>query len=145
MLDQRKPGEATIPPADYTAQVYDVKTLAASYVTLSGLQRAQGPDGDLRVVVSMDGFTLGPTTALTLQNGKKVEGLTAQGPGVKHAYEVSYKSPMAVKVAAKDGTVLSDELLESPRATWPSSRRTTGAQTKQLFCASWTKTSPRPT
>lgn len=113
LLDQRKPGEATIPPADYTAQVCDAKTLATSYVTLSGLQRAQGPDGDLRVVVSMDGFTLGPTTAVALQNGKKVEGVTAQGPGVKHAYEVSCKSPMAVKVTAKDGTVLSDELLEA--------------------------------
>lgn len=113
LLDQRKPGEATIPPADYTAQVYDAKTLATSYVNLSGLQRAQGPDGDLRVVVSMDGFTLGPTTAVTLQNGKKVDGATAQGSGIKHAYEVSYKSPMAVKVTAKDGTVLSDELLEA--------------------------------
>lgn len=32
---------------------------------------------------------------------------------MKYAYEVSYKSPIAVKVTAKDGTVLLDELIEA--------------------------------
>lgn len=114
MLDQRKPGEAVIPPANYTAQLYDAKTLASTYVTVSGLQRAAGPEGDLHVTVSLDGFTLGPTTAIMMRDGRKVDA-TATGAGLKQAYEVSYKSksPVAVKVTAKDGTVLSDELLEA--------------------------------
>ena len=39
---------------------------------------------------------------------------TANGSApVKYAYEVSYKSPISVKVTAKDGTVLVDELIEA--------------------------------
>ena len=113
LLDQRKPGEAVIPPANYTAQVYDAKTLAGTYATIAGLQRAAGPDGDLRITVSLDGFTLGPTTSIMMRNGEKVNAATATGPGLKQAYEVSYKSPVSVKVTAKDGTVLADELLEA--------------------------------
>jgi hypothetical protein len=112
LLDQRKPGEAVIPPANYTAQLYDAKTLASTYVTVSGLQRAGSPEGDLHVTVSLDGFTLGPTTSIMMRDGRKVDA-TATGAGLKQAYEVSYKSPVAVKVTTKDGTVLSDELLEA--------------------------------
>lgn len=112
LLDQRKPGEAVIPPANYTAQLYDAKTLASTYVTVSGLQRATGPEGDLHVTVSLDGFTLGPTTSIMMRDGRKVDA-TATGAGLKQAYEVSYKSPVAIKVMTKDGTVLSDELLEA--------------------------------
>ncbi|MBF9239804.1 hypothetical protein I2I05_20590 [Hymenobacter sp. BT683] len=112
LLDERKPGEAVIPPANYTAQVFDSKALASTYVTVSGLQRAQGADGDLRVTVSLDGFTLGPTTSVTVRDGKKVDPNLVKD-GVKQAYEVSYKSPVSIKVATKDGTVLSDELLEA--------------------------------
>ncbi|MGI4972911.1 MAG: hypothetical protein ACRYGH_28555 [Janthinobacterium lividum] len=112
LLDQRKPGEAVIPPANYTAQLYDAKTLASTYVTISGLQRATGPEGDLHVTVNLEGFTLGPTTSIMMRDGRKVDA-TATGAGLKQAYEVSYKSPVAVKVTAKDGTVLSDELLEA--------------------------------
>lgn len=113
LLDERKPGEAVIPPANYTAQVFDSKTLASTYVTISGLQRAQGTDGDLRVTVSLDGFTLGPTSSIMMRDGKKVDPNLATGQGLKQAYEVSYKSPVSVKVTTKDGTVLSDELLEA--------------------------------
>ncbi len=115
LLDQHKPGEAVIPAADYTAQVYDAKTLATTYVNLSGLQRAQGPDGDLRVTVSLDGFTQGPIKSVEAKGGTQFK-LGAATPGAaptKHAYEMSYKSPVAVKVTAKDGTVLSDELIDA--------------------------------
>ncbi|MGI4740119.1 MAG: hypothetical protein ACRYG7_33530 [Janthinobacterium lividum] len=112
LLDQHKPGEAVIPTADYTAQVFDAPMLANTYLTLSGLQKAQGTSGDLRVTVSLDGFTQGPTTAVATQNGVKVSP-TATSPTTKRAYEVSYKSPIAVKVTTKDGTVLSDELIEA--------------------------------
>ncbi|MGI4867198.1 MAG: hypothetical protein ACRYFZ_24990 [Janthinobacterium lividum] len=113
LLDQRKPGEAVIPPANYTAQLYDASTLASTYLTVSGLQRAQGPNGDIHVTVTMDGFTLGPTTSIMMRDGRKVDAATATGPGLKQAYEVSYKSPVSIKVTAKDGSVLSDELLEA--------------------------------
>ncbi|WP_157886722.1 hypothetical protein [Hymenobacter sp. PAMC 26628] len=115
LLDQHKPGEAVIPMADYAAQVYDAKTLASTYVNLSGLQRAQGADGDLRVLVSLDGYTQGPVTPVATQGSLKVSA-SATGPGTKHGYEVSYKSPVSVKVTAKDGTVLSDELIEATTA-----------------------------
>ncbi|OON69621.1 hypothetical protein B0919_06705 [Hymenobacter sp. CRA2] len=113
VLDERKPGDAVIPPADYTAQVYDAKTLASTYVSLSGLQRAQGTDGDLRVTVSVDGFTQGPITPLAVQGTQVKLGGVSTGDGIRHAYEVSYKLPIAVKVTAKDGTVLLDELVEA--------------------------------
>jgi hypothetical protein len=113
LLDERKPGEAVIPPANYTAQVFDSKALASTYVTISGLQRAPGADGDLRVTVSLDGFTLGPTTSIMMRDGKKVDPNLSKGDGLKQAYEVSYKSPVAVKVTTKDGTVLADELIEA--------------------------------
>lgn len=116
LLDQRKPGEAVIPPANYTAQLFDANTLASTYVAVSGLQRAQGTTGDLRVTVSLDGFTLGPTTSIMMRDGRKVDATTATGPGLKQAYEVSYKSPVSIKVTTKDGTVLSDELLEASTA-----------------------------
>jgi len=116
LLDQRKPGEAVIPPANYTAQLFDASTLASTYVAVSGLQRAQGAAGDLRVTVTLDGFTLGPTTSIMMRDGRKVDATTATGAGLKQAYEVSYKSPVAIKVTAKDGTVLSDELLEASTA-----------------------------
>lgn len=116
LLDQRKPGEAVIPPANYTAQLFDANTLASTYVAVSGLQRAQGATGDLRVTVSLDGFTLGPTTSIMMRDGRKVDATTATGPGLKQAYEVSYKSPVSIKVTTKDGTVLSDELLEASTA-----------------------------
>ena len=110
LLDERKPGEAVIPAADYTAQVYDPKTLAATYVTLSGYQKAPA-DADLRISVSVDGFTQGPISAV---NPSPSSLRLGSGPApVKHAYEVSYKSPIAVKVTAKDGTVLLDELIEA--------------------------------
>ncbi|GGF21785.1 hypothetical protein [Hymenobacter cavernae] len=112
VLDERKPGEAVIPPADYTAQVYDGKSLASTYVHVSGLQASQG-SGDLHVTVSLDGFTQGPITPLAVQGSQVKVGGAALGDGVKHAYEVSYKSPMYVKVAAKDGTVLLDEMIEA--------------------------------
>ncbi|WP_210518603.1 hypothetical protein [Hymenobacter terricola] len=113
LLDERKPGDAVIPAADYTAQVYDAKTLATTYVSLSGLQRAQGPDGDLRVTVSLDGFTQGPVTPLAVKGSSVQLAGVSTGDGIKHAYEVSYKSPIAVKVTTKDGTVLLDELVEA--------------------------------
>lgn len=113
LLDQRKPGEAVIPPANYTAQLFDASTLASTYIAVSGLQRAQGAAGDLRVTVTLDGFTLGPTTSIMMRDGRKVDATTATGAGLKQAYEVSYKSPVAIKVTTKDGTVLSDELLEA--------------------------------
>jgi hypothetical protein len=116
LLDQRKPGEAVIPPANYTAQLFDANTLASTYVAVSGLQRAQGAAGDLRVTVTLDGFTLGPTTSIMMRDGRKVDATTATGAGLKQAYEVSYKSPVAIKVTTKDGTVLSDELLEASTA-----------------------------
>ncbi|RTQ53309.1 hypothetical protein EJV47_00800 [Hymenobacter gummosus] len=112
VLDERKPGDAVIPAADYTAQIYDPKSLATTYVSLSGLQRAQA-DGDLRVTVSLDGFTQGPITPLAVQGTQTKIGGASLGDGVKHAYEVSYKSPIAVKVTAKDGTVLLDETVEA--------------------------------
>jgi hypothetical protein len=113
LLDQRKPGEAVIPPANYTAQLFDANTLASTYVAVSGLQRAQGTAADLRVTVSLDGFTLGPTTSIMMRDGRKVDAATATGAGLKQAYEVSYKSPVSIKVTTKEGTVLSDELLEA--------------------------------
>ena len=111
LLDERKPGEAVIPMADYTAQVYDPKTLAATYVTISGLQKVQAADADLHVTVSLDGFTQGPINLVNpANNGVRLGSSTAP---TKHAYEISYKSPVAVKVVAKDGTVLVDELIEA--------------------------------
>lgn len=116
LLDERKPGDAVIPAAEYTAQVYDAKTLATTYVNLSGMQRAQGADGDLRVTVSVDGFTQGPITPLAIKGTSASIGGVSTGDGIKHAYEVSYKSPIAVKVTTKDGTVLLDELVEATNA-----------------------------
>ncbi len=113
VLDERKPGEAVIPTADYTAQVFDASNLSTTYVNLSGLHRAQGADGDLRVTVSLDGFTQGPITPLEMKGSQvKVAGISA-GDGIKHAYQVAYKSPISVKVATKDGTVLLDEIVEA--------------------------------
>lgn len=57
VLDERKPQDAVMPRADYTPQLFDTKTLAATYVSVSGLQRTQSNDADLHVVVSLDGFT----------------------------------------------------------------------------------------
>jgi hypothetical protein len=114
VLDERKPGEAVIPPAEYTAQLYDGKTLATTYVALSGLQRAQAADAsDLLVTISLDGFVQGPIAPVAVQASQVKVGGTALGDGIKHAYEVAYKSPMAVKVATKDGTVLLDEMVEA--------------------------------
>jgi hypothetical protein len=114
VLDERKPGAAVIPTADYTAQVYDAKTLAATYVNVSGFQRATGTDADLRVTVSTDGFTLGPITPAEVKSNTQVKlGGVSTGDGIKHLYEVSYKSPISVKVSTKDGAVLLDELIEA--------------------------------
>jgi hypothetical protein len=113
LLDERKPGEAVIPAAEYTAQVYDSKMLATTYVSLSGMQRAQGTTGDLRVLVSLDGFTQGPITPLAVQGSQVKIGGVATGDGIKHAYNVSYKSPISVKVSDKDGNVLLDEIVEA--------------------------------
>ncbi|NVO29821.1 hypothetical protein [Hymenobacter lapidiphilus] len=112
LLDERKPGEAVIPTADYTAQVYDAPTLAATYVSLSGMKRVQS-DGDLRVVVSLDGFTQGPITPVQVKGTSLAIGGASTGDGIKHAYEVSYKSPVSVKVTTKDGKVLLDEMIEA--------------------------------
>lgn len=112
LLDERKPGEAVIPPADYTAQVYDPKTLSATYVNLSGFQKAPS-DADLRITVSVDGFTQGPISLINpAATGLRLATANGSAP-VKYAYEVSYKSPISVKVTAKDGTVLVDELIEA--------------------------------
>jgi hypothetical protein len=111
VLDERKPGEAVIPAADYTAQVYDAKSLATG-INVSGMQRAQA-EGDLRVTVGLEGFTQGPITPLAIQGSQTKIGNTNLGDGIKHAYEVSYKSPITVKVTAKDGTVLLDETVEA--------------------------------
>ncbi|MDB5236025.1 MAG: hypothetical protein JWR44_3018 [Hymenobacter sp.] len=113
LLDERKPGGAVIPTADYTAQVYDAPTLAATYVTLSGMQRAQGTAGDLHVTVSVDGFTQGPINAVQIKGTSASIGGVSTGDGIRHAYEVSYKSPITVKVTTKDGKVLLDEMLEA--------------------------------
>ncbi|RFP63444.1 hypothetical protein D0N36_19305 [Hymenobacter lapidiphilus] len=112
LLDERKPGEAVIPTADYTAQVYDAPTLAATYLSLSGMQRAQNA-GDLRVTVTLDGFTQGPITPIQVKGTSLSVGGASTGDGIKHAYEVSYKSPISVKVTTKEGKVLLDEMLES--------------------------------
>jgi len=113
VLDERKPGDAVIPPADYTAQIFDAKVLSSTYLTISGLQKAQGADGDLKVTVSLDGFTQGPIMPVAVQGTQVKVGGAAMGDGVKHLYEVSYKSPITVKVTAKDGTVLLDEMVEA--------------------------------
>jgi hypothetical protein len=114
ILDERKPGEAVIPTADYTAQVFDAKTLAATYVNPSGFQRAQGVGGDLHITVSLDGFTLGPISPADVKAGTQLKlGGVSTGDGIKHLYEVSYKSPISVKVTTKDGAVLLDELIEA--------------------------------
>lgn len=113
VLDERKPQDAVIPRANYTPQVFDTKTLATTYVTVSGLQRAQGADADLRVVVSLDGFTQGDIVPQAIQGSTTKIGGVSTGDGIKHAYEVSYKSPISVKVTAKDGTVLLDEQVEA--------------------------------
>ena len=112
LLDERKPGEAVIPAAEYTAQVYDAPTLAATYMTLSGLQRAQSA-GDLRITVSADGFTQGPITQIAVKGSQLSIGGATTGDGIRHAYEVSYKSPISVKVTTKDGKVLLDEMVEA--------------------------------
>jgi hypothetical protein len=112
LLDERKPGEAIIPAADYTAQIYDPKTLSATYVNLSGFQKAPS-DADLRITVSVDGFTQGPINLINpAATGLRLATANGSAP-VKYAYEVSYKSPISVKVTAKDGTVLVDELIEA--------------------------------
>ncbi|MCR5888687.1 hypothetical protein LRS06_13100 [Hymenobacter sp. J193] len=116
MLDERKPQDAVIPPADYTPQVFDTKTLATTYVNVSGLQRAQGADADLQVVVGLDGFVQGDIVPVTIQGSQVKVGGVSTGDGIKHAYQVSYKSPISVKVTAKDGTVLLDEQLEATNA-----------------------------
>ncbi len=114
LLDEHKPGAAVIPTADYTAQVYDAKTLAATYVNVSGFQRAAGPNADLHITVITDGFTLGPIAPAEAKSNTQVKlGGVGTGDGVKHLYEVSYKSPISVKVSTKDGTVLLDELIEA--------------------------------
>ncbi|RZK31060.1 MAG: hypothetical protein EOO63_05110 [Hymenobacter sp.] len=103
-----------IPVADYTAQVYDAKTLAATYVNVSGFQRATGTDSDLRITVTTDGFTLGPIAPAEVKSNTQVKlAGVSTGDGVKHLYEVSYKSPISVKVSTKDGAVLLDELIEA--------------------------------
>jgi hypothetical protein len=112
LLDERKPGDAIIPAADYTAQIYDPKTLSATYVNLSGFQKAPS-DADLRITVSVDGFTQGPINLINpAATGLRLATANGSAP-VKYAYEVSYKSPISVKVTAKDGTVLVDELIEA--------------------------------
>jgi tetratricopeptide (TPR) repeat protein len=113
VLDEGKPQEAVLPPADYTPQIFDTKSLATTYVTVSGLQRAQGAEADLRVEVGLNGFTQGDIVPLAV-NGTtvKVAGVST-GDGVKHAYQISYKSPLTVKVTGKDGTVLLEEQLEA--------------------------------
>ena len=113
LLDQHKPGEAVIPTADYTAKVYDAPTLTATYATLSGLQKGQGANGDLHVTVSVDGFMQGPITPVQVKGTQMQIGGVSTGDGIKHAYEVSYKSPISVKVTTKAGAVLLDEMLES--------------------------------
>lgn len=113
LLDERKPGEAVLPAADYTAQVYDATTLAATYVTLSGMQRAPGASADLRVQVGVDGFTQGPITPVQVKGTQMQLGGTPTGDGIKHAYEISYKSPISVKVTTKAGAVLLDEMVEA--------------------------------
>jgi hypothetical protein len=114
LLDERKPGAAVIPTADYTAQVYDAKTLAATYVNVSGFQRAAGTNADLHITVTTDGFTLGPIAPAEVKNNTQVKlGGVSTGDGIKHLYEVSYKSPISVKVSTKDGAVLLDELIEA--------------------------------
>ncbi|HEX8349909.1 MAG TPA: hypothetical protein VF598_08095, partial [Hymenobacter sp.] len=113
VLDEGKPKDAIIPRADYTPQVFDTKSLAATYVTVSGLQRAQNADADLRVVVNLDGFTQGDIVPLAVQGSQMKIGGVATGDGIKHAYQISYKSPLNVKVTAKDGTVLLDEQIEA--------------------------------
>lgn len=114
VLDERKPGAAVIPTADYTAQVYDAKTLAATYVNVSGFQRAAGADADLRITVTTDGFTLGPIAPAEVKSSTQVKlAGVSTGDGIKHLYEVSYKSPISVKVSTKDGAVLLDELIEA--------------------------------
>ena len=111
LLDERKPGEAVIPVADYTAQVYDPKMLAATYVTISGLQKAQTADADIRVTVNVEGFTQGPISPI---NPAATGIRLGNGPApIKYAYEISYKSPIAVRAVAKDGTVLVDEIIEA--------------------------------
>lgn len=111
LLDERKPGEAVIPLADYTAQVYDPKMLAATYVTISGLQKAQTADADIRVTVNVEGFTQGPISPI---NPAATGVRLGNGPApTKYAYEISYKSPIAVRAVAKDGTVLVDEIIEA--------------------------------
>jgi len=113
LLDERKPGEAVIPAAEYTAKVYDAPSLAATYVNLSGLQRVQGADADLRVLVSADGFVQGPINPVQVKGASVQIGGASTGDGIRHAYEVSYKSPIAVKVTTKAGAVLLDETLEA--------------------------------
>ena len=113
VLDERKPQDAIIPRADYTPQVFDTKTLGTTYVAVSGLQRTQGPDADLHVVVNLDGFTQGDIVPQQVQGTTAKIGGISTGDGIKHGYEVSYKSPMSVKVTAKDGTVLLDEQIEA--------------------------------
>jgi len=111
LLDERKPGEAVIPLADYTAQVYDPKMLSATYVTISGLQKAQTADADIRVTVNVEGFTQGPISPI---NPAATGVRLGNGPTpTKYAYEISYKSPIAVRAVAKDGTVLVDEIIEA--------------------------------
>ena len=112
LLDERKPGEAVIPTAEYTAQVFDAPTLAATYLTLSGMQRAQSA-GDLRITVSVDGFMQGPITPIAVKGTQMSIGGASTGDGIRHAYEVSYKSPISVKVTTKDGKVLLDEMVEA--------------------------------
>lgn len=113
VLDEGKPKDAVIPRADYTPQVFDTRSLATTYVTVSGLQRAQTADADLHVVVNLDGFTQGDIVQQAIQGSQMKVGGVATGDGIKHAYQVSYKSPVSVKVTAKDGTVLLDEQVEA--------------------------------
>ncbi|RSK35303.1 hypothetical protein [Hymenobacter metallilatus] len=116
VLDEGKPKDAVLPAADYTPQVFDTQTLATTYVTVSGLQRTPGPDADLQVVVGLDGFTQGEIVQQAIQGSQMKIGGVATGDGIKHAYQVSYKSPLSVKVTAKDGTVLLEEQLEASTA-----------------------------
>jgi|GEM_PF-1309975 len=113
VLDEGKPKDAVLPRADYTPQIFDTKTLATTYLTVSGLQRTQSADADLKVVVNLDGFTQGDIVPVVVQGSQMKIGGVATGDGIKHGYKVSYKSPMNVKVTAKDGTVLLDEQLEA--------------------------------
>ena len=83
--------------------------------------------------MGLNSFTLGSTTAVTLQSGKKVECITAQGPGIRHAYEVSYKSSTAMKVTAKDGTVLPNELLEATTSYMAAVTEDYGSANKVIF------------